>query len=124
MSIYTSDFSGPQFGMNSHPDYRDYRDQSPAIADAIAVMPGIVNIAGDEGMSEILITEFVTGNYFRMLGVQPAIGRAFTDDEADYALDIWAGVVPVKIVIGEAEDDPRLSAGIAQPGYLHKVRIG
>ena len=47
-----------------------------------------------------------------------------SDDEADYALDIWAGVVPVKNVIGEAEDDPRLIAGIAQPGYLKKVRIG
>ncbi len=46
------------------------------------------------------------------------------DDEADYALDIWAGVVPVKTVIGEAEDDPRLTVGIAQPGYLKKVRIG
>ncbi len=46
------------------------------------------------------------------------------DDEADYALDIWAGVVPVKTVIGEAGDDPRLTVGIARPGYLKKVRIG
>ena len=46
------------------------------------------------------------------------------DDEEDYALDIWAGVVPVKSVIGEAEDDPRLGPGIAQPDYLKKVHIG
>jgi len=85
VSIYTSDFSGPQFGTSSHPDYRDFRDESPAIADAIALRPGIVNVAGDDGMSEIFVTEFVTGNYFDMLGVQPALGRAFTDEEADYA---------------------------------------
>lgn len=47
-----------------------------------------------------------------------------SDDEEDYDLSVWAGVVPVKTVIGEAEDDPRLTAGIAQPGYLKKVRIG
>ncbi len=32
-------------------------------------------------------------------------------------------MVPVKTVIGEAEHDPRPTAGIAQPGYLKKVRI-
>jgi hypothetical protein len=25
VSIYTSDFSGPQYGMNSRPDFEDYR---------------------------------------------------------------------------------------------------
>ena len=85
VAIYTSDFSGPPYGASSDPDYRDFRDQSPAIADAIAFMPWIVNIAGDDGLSEIFVTEFVTGNYFDMLGVRPAIGRSFTAEEADYA---------------------------------------
>ncbi len=46
------------------------------------------------------------------------------DDEEDYALDVWAGVVPVGTAIGAAEDDPRLNPGIAQPGYLKQVKIG
>ena len=46
------------------------------------------------------------------------------DDEPDYDLDVWAGVVPVRSVIGEAEDDPKLKAGVAQPGYLKQVKIG
>jgi len=46
------------------------------------------------------------------------------DDEADYALDMWAGVVPVHSVIGAAEDDPRLTPGIAQPAYLKTIKIG
>ena len=46
------------------------------------------------------------------------------DDEADYALDVWAGVVPVRSVIGAAEDDPSLTPGIAQPAYLKTVKIG
>ena len=46
------------------------------------------------------------------------------DDEADYALDVWAGVVPVRSVIGAAEDDPRLRPGIAPPDYLKTIKIG
>jgi len=46
------------------------------------------------------------------------------DDEEDYALDIWAGVVPVRTVIGEPEDDPKLKEGVAQPDHLKNIRIG
>ena len=34
------------------------------------------------------------------------------DDEADYDLDVWAGVLPLRTVVGEPEDDPRLTPGI------------
>ena len=46
------------------------------------------------------------------------------DDEEDYDLDVWAGVVPIGTVIGAAVDDPRLKAGIAAPDYLSKIQIG
>src|SRR5262245_43278192 len=39
------------------------------------------------------------------------------DDEEDYALPIWAGVVPLKMVAGEPINDPRLSPGIGAPAY-------
>ncbi len=47
-----------------------------------------------------------------------------SDDEADYGLPVWAGVVPVRYEIGAPEDDPRLKPGIAQPDYLGAVKIG
>jgi nitroimidazol reductase NimA-like FMN-containing flavoprotein (pyridoxamine 5'-phosphate oxidase superfamily) len=34
------------------------------------------------------------------------------DDEEDYALDVWAGVVPLRLQAGEPEADPRLDAGV------------
>jgi nitroimidazol reductase NimA-like FMN-containing flavoprotein (pyridoxamine 5'-phosphate oxidase superfamily) len=34
------------------------------------------------------------------------------DDEEDYALPIWAGVVPLKLVAGEPVKDPRLTADV------------
>ncbi len=46
------------------------------------------------------------------------------DDEADYGLPVWAGVVPVCDRVGTPEDGPRLASGIAQPVYLSRVRIG
>ena len=47
-----------------------------------------------------------------------------SDDEEDYGLPVWAGVVPVRYEVGAPEDDPRLEPGIAQPDYLKQVRIG
>jgi uncharacterized protein len=35
------------------------------------------------------------------------------DDEDDYALDVWAGVLPLTVEPGEPEPDARLRAGIA-----------
>ena len=46
------------------------------------------------------------------------------DDEEDYDLDIWAGVVPLRMVADAPQADPRLKAGIAAPAYLHDIGIG
>ena len=40
------------------------------------------------------------------------------DDEEDYALPVWAGVLPVRLMAGEAIDDERLGEGIAAPDYV------
>lgn len=39
------------------------------------------------------------------------------DDEEDYALDVWAGVLPLQIVAGAPIKDPRLPDGIEPPAY-------
>jgi nitroimidazol reductase NimA-like FMN-containing flavoprotein (pyridoxamine 5'-phosphate oxidase superfamily) len=44
------------------------------------------------------------------------------DDEEDYALPIWAGVVPLKLVAGEPVADPRLSEGIEAPQYAQNYQ--
>jgi nitroimidazol reductase NimA-like FMN-containing flavoprotein (pyridoxamine 5'-phosphate oxidase superfamily) len=46
------------------------------------------------------------------------------DDEEDYALDIWAGVIPIRQVIGAAENDPRLKPGIPLPEHLNRFADG
>jgi uncharacterized protein len=40
------------------------------------------------------------------------------DDDEDYELDAWAGVVPLRLTAFPAEPDPRLRDGIPQPSYV------
>jgi len=44
------------------------------------------------------------------------------DDEEDYALEAWAGVIPLSSQTGSPEPDPRLRAGIAPPSYVTGYR--
>ena len=44
------------------------------------------------------------------------------DDEEDYAMNVWAGVVPLKLVAGEPINDPRLPEGIEVPDYARNYR--
>ena len=40
------------------------------------------------------------------------------DDDEDYELDIWAGIVPLQLKRGEPVPDPRLKPGVVMPSYL------
>jgi nitroimidazol reductase NimA-like FMN-containing flavoprotein (pyridoxamine 5'-phosphate oxidase superfamily) len=42
------------------------------------------------------------------------------DDEEDYALGVWAGVLPLKLKAGAPISDPRLPDGIEPPSYTLK----
>ncbi len=44
------------------------------------------------------------------------------DDDEDYALPIWAGVVPVTTTFGPLIDDPLLTDGIDPPDYVTDYR--
>jgi hypothetical protein len=46
------------------------------------------------------------------------------DDEADYALPIWAGVVPVRLQLLAPEDDPRNRADVSVPADVRALTIG
>jgi hypothetical protein len=44
------------------------------------------------------------------------------DDEEDYALNVWAGVLPLRMIAGEPIDDPRLPETIEPPTYTLNYR--
>ena len=43
-----------------------------------------------------------------------------SDEPEDYALDVWAGVVPVTVSFGEPEPDTALRPGISAPLHLRR----
>jgi len=42
------------------------------------------------------------------------------DDEEDYSLPVWAGVLPLRVRAGEAVADPRLNEGTPPPSWLEE----
>jgi nitroimidazol reductase NimA-like FMN-containing flavoprotein (pyridoxamine 5'-phosphate oxidase superfamily) len=43
------------------------------------------------------------------------------DDDEDYALDIWAGVLPAALMFGAAQPDPRLRQDVATPEHIRAL---
>ncbi len=46
-----------------------------------------------------------------------------SDDDEDYALDYWAGVLPVRAITGPPEPDPLLRPGIEVPAHITELAI-
>ena len=44
------------------------------------------------------------------------------DDEEDYALPLWAGILPLQLTAGNPINDPRLPMGIDPPGYARNYK--
>jgi nitroimidazol reductase NimA-like FMN-containing flavoprotein (pyridoxamine 5'-phosphate oxidase superfamily) len=44
------------------------------------------------------------------------------DDEEDYALPVWAGVVPLQLMAGAPVSDARLKPGVVAPDYAVRYR--
>ncbi len=47
-----------------------------------------------------------------------------SDEEADYALPIWAGVIPVQMTVGAPIPDPRNLDGVTIPDHVTAFRYG
>jgi uncharacterized protein len=60
------------------------------------------------------------------IGIDEASAKIRTgppvDDEEDYSLPAWAGVIPLGIAAETPKPDPRLGAGIAPPAYASAYR--
>jgi predicted permease len=84
---WTGSFSGSisAFGGGSHnyfsyPMYKDLRDKNAVFEGVIAAMRGGVGVSWNN-QAENDDAEIVSGNYFSVLGLRPAVGRFFTDAE-------------------------------------------
>jgi predicted permease len=64
----------------SYPLYKDLRDHNPAFSGLLARYEVPLSVAG-QGSTERAGGELVSGNYFQVLGVTPALGRVFSPQD-------------------------------------------
>jgi predicted permease len=73
-------------------EYGDLRAQLPSFSDVVAFRTAPLNV-GAANQLERALGFFVSGNYFSMLGLQPALGRLVRDADA-----VTAGGEPVIVI--------------------------
>jgi len=112
--------------------YRDLRDRNTVLSGLIASAQSTVGATWNN-RAEAVTAEMVTGNYFSVLGVRPAVGRLFDggDETADGAnpvavlnFDYWKshlGEAPVEGRTLMINGTPFSIAGVAAPGFRSVV---
>ncbi|MGE5647738.1 MAG: ABC transporter permease [Acidobacteriota bacterium] len=65
----------------SYPDYVDYRDQAANVFQGVCAYFPLVPVSVGGGEPERVWGQFITGNYFPVMGLQPALGRGFLAEE-------------------------------------------
>jgi putative ABC transport system permease protein len=120
---------------SSAPEYRHYRDDVGAIADAAAIWPININLTGT-GTPERIQAAVVTSNYTDVLGVAPVLGRTFTPEDdggrigyvALISYDLWQRrFAGDSAVIGRTvrlDDDPMTIIGVMPQGFRHPMERG
>src|SRR5499425_3381452 len=77
---------GPHYGSNwgynaiSYPMYRDFQDHNEVFTGMFCRFPFVVSLSSGTQPERVQM-ELVSGTYFDVLGVTPALGRLFTPDD-------------------------------------------
>src|SRR5215472_5736132 len=122
------------FALFSWEAYRNFRARTPEFADLAALQAGSAGLgvrrAGSQGHVETRNGEYVSGNFFKTFGVQPWIGRLFTDEDdqegsppvAVMIYRIWHdkyGSDPSVVGAGyQINGHPFTVIGVAAPGFF------
>jgi predicted permease len=129
--VWIASLSGPGGAVRtvSYPDYVAVRDETTTLSSVLAYGGTEFSIGGEH--AERVFGSVVSGNYFDVLGIRPALGRTFTRDE-----DVTPGAHPVAVlsdalwktrfgadrhVVGSValiNGRPFTIVGVAAPGFV------
>ncbi len=83
VQLFSQDKKDPKsFRTFSYPTYRDVREQNTVFSGLLAHDNTLVGL-GEKGNTRRTVADIVSSNYFAVLGVMPAIGRAFLPEEEE-----------------------------------------
>ena len=118
-------------------NYQDWRAMNRSFTDMAATAFAFSNITGD-GTPEIVLGRRVTANFFSVLGVQPVIGRAFTESDDTSGARVvvishalWQrryggdpGIVgrTISMSVERVGDVKHEVVGVAPPSFVHLNR--
>jgi predicted permease len=130
---YTQGDEG-DFALFSYEAYQHFRANTPEFVDLAALQAGNANLgvrrAGSQAPVDTRNGQYVSGNFFRTLGVQPWIGRLMTDEDdqegappvAVMSYRIWHdkyGSDPSVVGAGyQINGHPFTVIGVAPPGFF------
>ena len=85
LTYFVSQRNGGSEGIGfSHPDFEDIRDQTAAaFSDASLIEAPQSDGISVDGKNEPILTQYVAGNFFAVLGIKPALGRLILPSEGD-----------------------------------------
>lgn len=92
VSLYTSDYSGPQYGSSSYPDFVDFSAKSN-VFEGLTTFTEISATLRSDKQSDRADGLLVNENYFDLLGVQASHGRMFrAEDQSTPAVVVSHGL--------------------------------
>jgi predicted permease len=80
VQLFGTEKKGSEVGLSSYLNYKDYRDRNTVLS-GLSAYAFVVSSLSDRGKNERVWGYLVTGNYFDVLGVKPALGRTFLPEE-------------------------------------------
>ena len=134
VDVYTSDPGVERYSTTSYPDFLDLRAESDAFTDMAAHSSMVAAVRVDEDV-DLVLGETVTGNYFRLLGLRPLLGRLLAPEDdrpgaprvAVISARLWERAFARDPgVLGQGlriRSQPYLVVGVAPPGFAGMLPV-
>lgn len=132
VSVFTGTPGERLYGLNSLPDFEEF-SRIPALQSAAAFTLDLLDLSR-EGSRKTLLAESVSGSYFQVLGMRPALGRGFLADETKVGDAHRVTLISHSLWVGEFAQDPSVLGrtvlineqpfvivGVAAPGFVSRV---